>query len=79
MCTDKLLPPYSQKLEKLVIINHMENIVVCEKITVQVYRASLKEYSGEITITVLCSTVHAVLSMRPYCSCICTVRVNSVR
>jgi hypothetical protein len=50
MCTDKLLPPYSQKLEKLLIINHVENTVVCEKIAVQVYRASLKEYSGEITI-----------------------------
>jgi hypothetical protein len=50
MCTDKLLPPYSQKLEKLLIINHMENTVVCEKITMQVYHASLKEYSGGITI-----------------------------
>jgi hypothetical protein len=50
MCTDKLLPPYSQKLEKLLIINHLENTVLCEKITVQVCRASLKEYSWEITI-----------------------------
>jgi hypothetical protein len=61
MCTDKLLPPYSQKLKKLLIINHMENTVVCEKITVQVYRASLKEYNWEITINDLCAIEQLLL------------------
>jgi hypothetical protein len=61
MCTDKLLPPYSQKLEKLLIINRMENTVVCEKITVQVYHASLKEYSWEITINDLCAIKELLL------------------
>jgi hypothetical protein len=61
MCTDKLLPPYSQKLEKLLIINRMENTVVYKKITVQAYRASLKEYSWEITINDLCAIEELLL------------------
>jgi hypothetical protein len=61
MCTDKLLPPYSQKLEKLLIINHIKNTVVCEKITLQVYRASLEKYSWEITINDLCAIEELLL------------------
>jgi hypothetical protein len=68
MCTDKLVPSYTQKQKKILNLNHQETTVVCtdHNVSKNYYsscRAPLKEYNWEITVGDLCAIVP-----KNYCS-----------